>query len=380
MAASSLEARLERSKRRGNLRLQEIERFRDKGSVAELYLQGRVGVHVHVPYLPSQATLCWEYFAQRVYCRDGRPPDRAVRDMGVEGRGARGVSELAVLVWVGEVGKELRPVASTTRLQNLDRCLVFGQKATEEDPPVSRLVASPLEALGGAFDGELGAILLAAGVAPRQLVDQVVEGRAEVVDGLSDDDGHTGRGLAPLVPVDVGELSLWVEIVGQVIQVTTVEPFGAPLEISEVDIRSRETSVGSTEGTSHEVPLDHDREEGTDAEDRQGLRDPRPDARSVHEPPAQGGEGERLNARPSGEARARWMRPDLAAIGLPTLLMRGQLSRSLNAMSAADAISCLPDGELVTILRAGHTVQGDNPKEFSRALDAFLVRRLGLEG
>ncbi len=74
------------------------------------------------------------------------------------------------------------------------------------------------------------------------------------------------------------------------------------------------------------------------------------------------------------------MRPDLAAIGLPTLLMRGQLSRSLNAMSAADAISCLPDGELVTILRAGHTVQGDNPKEFSRALDAFLVRRLGLEG
>ena len=31
-------------------------------------------------------------------------------------------------------------------------------------------------------------------------------------------------------------------------------------------------------------------------------------------------------------------------------------------------------------LRAGHTVQGDNPKEFSRALDAFLVRRLGLEG
>ena len=80
--------------------------------------------------------------------------------------------------------------------------------------------------------------------------------------------------------------------------------------------------------------------------------------------------------RAAAEERARWMRADLAAIHLPTLLMRGQVSKTLSAASAAEAITCLPDPELVVIPHAGHTVQGDRPKDFARALDAFLTRRL----
>ena len=74
--------------------------------------------------------------------------------------------------------------------------------------------------------------------------------------------------------------------------------------------------------------------------------------------------------------RARWMRVDLAAIKLPTLLMRGETSKMLSPEAARDAVALLQDGELVVIPHAGHSVQGDNPRDFARVLDDFLTRRL----
>lgn len=78
------------------------------------------------------------------------------------------------------------------------------------------------------------------------------------------------------------------------------------------------------------------------------------------------------------EERARRMQADLEAFKRPALLMRGEISRTLSPQAAREAVSYLEDGEMVLIPRAGHSVQGDNPKDFARALDAFLTRRLNL--
>jgi pimeloyl-ACP methyl ester carboxylesterase len=77
------------------------------------------------------------------------------------------------------------------------------------------------------------------------------------------------------------------------------------------------------------------------------------------------------------EERARWMRADLSAITLPTLLMRGEKSKMFSPKAAQDAAALIEDCELAVIPRAGHSVQGDNPQDCARVLDDFLTRRLG---
>jgi esterase len=76
------------------------------------------------------------------------------------------------------------------------------------------------------------------------------------------------------------------------------------------------------------------------------------------------------------EERARWMTADLRAIALPTLLVRGEVSQMLPADAAREVVELMLDCELVVIPGAGHSVQGDNPRDFSKALDDFLTSRL----
>lgn len=78
----------------------------------------------------------------------------------------------------------------------------------------------------------------------------------------------------------------------------------------------------------------------------------------------------------AGEARAAQMWADLEAIKLPTLLMRGAVSKILSAEAAGQIVARMADCEYVVIPRAGHSVQGDNPRDFARALDAFVTRRV----
>lgn len=68
---------------------------------------------------------------------------------------------------------------------------------------------------------------------------------------------------------------------------------------------------------------------------------------------------------------------DVRAIPTPTLLMRGGISRILSMESADATAKEMADCETVEIPNAGHTVQGDNPADFARELDAFVAKRLG---
>lgn len=75
------------------------------------------------------------------------------------------------------------------------------------------------------------------------------------------------------------------------------------------------------------------------------------------------------------EARAEAMWADVRAIETPTLLMRGAISKILSPEAAQETAEAMPDCELVVIEGAGHSVQGDNPKDFAAELDAFVTRR-----
>jgi pimeloyl-ACP methyl ester carboxylesterase len=81
----------------------------------------------------------------------------------------------------------------------------------------------------------------------------------------------------------------------------------------------------------------------------------------------------------------RWLPPDadpgrrrevmwsnVERISCPTLVVRGGDSDMFLDTDAQKLVNRLPDGQLVTIPGAGHTVQGDQPRALSRAMLEFL--------
>lgn len=63
---------------------------------------------------------------------------------------------------------------------------------------------------------------------------------------------------------------------------------------------------------------------------------------------------------------------DVRSIKTPALLLWGERSHVLTREVAERTVAAMPDARLVPIPRAGHTVQGDNPKAFAAALASFL--------
>jgi len=80
---------------------------------------------------------------------------------------------------------------------------------------------------------------------------------------------------------------------------------------------------------------------------------------------------DRLEHSASGRALSE-TEARLPAISCPTLVVRGARSEIFTAEEADLTTSLLPNGRLATVPDAGHTVQGDNPRELSAALTAFL--------
>lgn len=71
-----------------------------------------------------------------------------------------------------------------------------------------------------------------------------------------------------------------------------------------------------------------------------------------------------------GESTDLW--EPLRRITAPALLVRGAESDILSAEVAKRMIDALPDGRLLEIPGAGHTVPADQPEAFARAVRAFL--------
>jgi esterase len=76
-----------------------------------------------------------------------------------------------------------------------------------------------------------------------------------------------------------------------------------------------------------------------------------------------------------GEAHAaerQGLADGLARVTCPTLVVRGAESDVFHEEDGERLAQRLPDGRFITIPLAGHTVQGDNPKDLAAALRNFL--------
>jgi esterase len=71
-------------------------------------------------------------------------------------------------------------------------------------------------------------------------------------------------------------------------------------------------------------------------------------------------------------AERRKLAEGLAKVTCPTLVVRGAESDVFHEEDAERLAARLPDGRYITISQAGHTVQGDNPKDLAAALRNFL--------
>ena len=71
-------------------------------------------------------------------------------------------------------------------------------------------------------------------------------------------------------------------------------------------------------------------------------------------------------------AERRGLADGLARVTCPTLVVRGGESDVFHDEDAERLAAGLSDGRWITIPKAGHTVQGDNPKDLAAALREFL--------
>ena len=67
------------------------------------------------------------------------------------------------------------------------------------------------------------------------------------------------------------------------------------------------------------------------------------------------------------------LREGARAVTCPVLVVRGADSDAFSDADAARFAAALPDGRWVRVEHAGHTVQGDNPRDLVLALAGFLA-------
>ena len=165
---SPLELRLEVTKDLGNLRLELLKTFYDRGSVGERYLDNDIALHVH------------GFTRKNGFCATWRKSDQNRTDDS---------SKVPVFVGVGQITKPSYPVASAVRLQPLDSCDVFGGQG------ISKVVSCEeiLESFFRICDRKLCAIYDSLGIKAGQLIDQVVQGNTQVLRDLTDQYTHLQR-------------------------------------------------------------------------------------------------------------------------------------------------------------------------------------------
>jgi pimeloyl-ACP methyl ester carboxylesterase len=104
----------------------------------------------------------------------------------------------------------------------------------------------------------------------------------------------------------------------------------------------------------------------------------RPDGMFVWKAQLRGTGGGQMKAEERQEMHQRFegLWGQVPKILCPTLVIHGEKSRVMNSELRDKLARMLPKGEAVTIPGAGHTVQGDKPKEFVAELTRFLTRVL----
>jgi len=160
-----LELRFEITECLANDRYKLLKLFYNRDTIAERYLNGNILLHVHV--LTGENRFCATW---RRGDHDGMPHSR----------------QMLVLVGIGQVSENPRPVASNVRLQSLDSCDVLpGQ--TIKVPVIFPKVLFRI------YDNKLCLLYNALGIVASQLINKVVQGDAEVLDDVANEPSRFRR-------------------------------------------------------------------------------------------------------------------------------------------------------------------------------------------
>jgi len=187
----SLELRLERVKCAGNARLQLLKRFYDRRPISERYVRGGVVFHVH--YLVAHGEFCAAFGVREGIHESLSFVDAFDFDASREADADLRDGEMPVFIWIGNVAKGFRPIASFVRLQQLDRCYMSGVEAAKENTASTAQILPTRESLWRLFDRKLGSFLGLPGVTLSEPIDQVIERSAQVISDLADQDAENSR-------------------------------------------------------------------------------------------------------------------------------------------------------------------------------------------
>jgi hypothetical protein len=153
----SLELRLERIKRAGNLSMDFLQRLYNWKTVGDNYAKNRLDFHVHADL--NGLAICGRFRC----CGDA--DELIVRDK----------NEIIVFVDIAKVGEMPRPIASAVRLQTLDCCYMRGVQTSQGN------IFPSFETVWRVLDRELGSSLGGARVKVCEFGDEVIQCRAETM-------------------------------------------------------------------------------------------------------------------------------------------------------------------------------------------------------
>ena len=276
-ATDSLELRIERINSLANMRLKLFECFNNKRPIIERYLTGDFVVHLHG--LARDYRFC-------LVCRARSDEERAIND-----------GEMPMLVWIREFPEYQRPVASVARLQCANQCdmgITDSAKIHAFPPPVADQSYTANESLAGVFDRKLCALYDLLGIQTGQLIDEVIQGTAQIVDNLSNKDADSQGYRAEFLfrkrvckYIHDGLLRLTIENSSSCDYWASQELTDHALKITQVFAAPSDPLVRAIQRV-HMLYSNHAREE--DAKDTAGTRDTHTKPRGLPKEPRPSGE------------------------------------------------------------------------------------------
>lgn len=183
----SLEFRLERINRLGNLQTEVLKGFHDKTSIGERYIDRVLNVGIDIKFISTDSR---EYCARKIFKAAGRHQlhDADAAATTINRR------ELPVLVWVGEFSQGFRPCRSLVRLKILNGIdLRVAESRQVGLNPSGKALLRVFGVNSIVLDRELRSRLFTSGVLPRQFIDEVIQGRPQIVNDVSCDNGEIIR-------------------------------------------------------------------------------------------------------------------------------------------------------------------------------------------
>ena len=232
-------------------RRQECHSLNGRTSLAELYVEGEIRVHLHMCVAARldegeigdwcavfEARPCVDIHVLRhesLHVTESKPLE--TQDGADRLDDSVFVGVVNVLEQPQEVGFRLIP--STIRLQPFDECFLTRRKVLDESPPIVPILIT------SGKDGKGRSVVGSGGLKERQLPNDLVESRAQVVGDVPDDDAPLlRRGCVNLSPQNA-LVCISVIVRENSVGVSLKEPLNLFLKGFEVHIRPTNLEPGS---------------------------------------------------------------------------------------------------------------------------------------